>query len=33
LPTINQDDDPAGDFNPFVNDEPPIEAFGEDIPY
>jgi hypothetical protein len=32
LPTINQDDDPAGDFNPMVNDEPPIEAYG-DIPY
>lgn len=22
LPTINQDDDPAGDFNPMVNDDP-----------
>lgn len=32
LPTINQDDDPAGDFNPMVNDEPPIEAY-DDIPY
>jgi hypothetical protein len=33
LPTITQDDDPAGEHNPFVNDEPPIEAFGDDIPY
>jgi len=32
LPTINQDDDPAGDFNPMVNDEPP-ENFGESIEY
>jgi hypothetical protein len=32
LPTINQDDDPAGEFNAMVN-EPSIEAFGEDIPY
>jgi hypothetical protein len=33
LPTINQDDDPAGDFNPMVNDELPGEVFGQDIPY
>jgi hypothetical protein len=30
LPTINQDDDPAGGWNEMVNGKPPT---GEDIPY
>lgn len=33
LPTIQVEGDLAGDYNPMINDEPPIEAFGEDIPY
>lgn len=34
LPTINQDDDPAGDFNPMVNDEPPFDRDPlNDIPF
>jgi hypothetical protein len=30
LPTITQEDDPAGDFNPMVNDTPPLTA--DDLP-
>jgi hypothetical protein len=30
LPTINQDDDPAGEFNPLVNDPYPIIGDGDD---
>jgi hypothetical protein len=33
LPIIEVGGDEAGSFNPMINEEPPIEAFGEDIPY